>query len=265
MTEQVNGSAAPLESSQNTTPEQSNSNVFDVSKYFSDDLRQDPDFERLAKNIPNDPAKLVKDLYHKTKFFGRAKDEVRKELEAELSKPQIFQADQYTYEMPEGYNIEEELTATAKQKAMELGIKPEQFKGLMEEMFKADHALTSKQELQAKEANDAAIESLKNEWGSNYDKKMEEANRMWQFLTSPEEDAILDKMDATAKVAISKIMSKIAAKTSETPIGKLNPVASKDAIQAEIARIQQDKAHPYHRGDPSAVQQMFDLQKRLIR
>lgn len=261
------GSAAPVESSQNTTvsTEQSISNAFDVSKYFSQDLRSDPDFERLSKNIPNDPEKLVKDLYHKTKYFGRAREEVRKELEAELNKPQVFQPDQYSYEMPEGYEIEEELTAAAKQKAIELGVKPEQFKALMETMFQTDKALVSKVEAQTKEANQAALESLKNEWGGNFEKKMEEANRMWQFFTSPEEDAILDKMDGAAKVAISKIMSKIAAKTSESPIGKLNPVASKDAIQAEISRIQQDKAHPYHRGDAAAVQQMFELQKRLIR
>ena len=265
MTDQVNGSAAPVESSQTTPTPESNLNTFDVSKYFSQDLRSDPDFERLSKNIPNDPEKLVKDLYHKTKYFGRAREEVKKELEAELNKPQVFQPEQYSYEMPEGYEIEDELTSVAKQKAQELGIKPEQFKGLMEEMFKVDHTLNSKAQQQVKEANEAALSSLKNEWGNNFDKKMEEANRMWQFLTSPEDDAVLEKMDGQAKAAISRIMSKIAAKTSETPIGKLNPVASKDAIQAEISRIQQDKAHPYHRGDAAAVQQMFDLQKRLIR
>jgi hypothetical protein len=219
--------SAPVDSSSNVSanptaptsdPAQS---IFDVSKYFGEDLRKDPDFERLSKNIPNDPEKLVKDLYHKTKYFGRAKDEVRKELEAELNKPTTYAADQYSYELPENYSIEDELLDSAKTKATELGIKPEQFKELMKSVFETDAKTKLAEDQSQKAADEEALASLKAEWGMDFEKKSVNAEKMLQFLTSPEEDAIVEKLPMEGKLLIAKIMEKVSQKISEPTIGRL--------------------------------------------
>ena len=70
-------------------------NNFDITKYFSEDLKKDADFERLSKNIPNDLNALVKDLYHKTKHFGKARDVAKAELEAEINKPTSYEENDY--------------------------------------------------------------------------------------------------------------------------------------------------------------------------
>lgn len=252
------------QTTQQTTNNSAN-NIFDVSRYFSEDLRKDPDFERLSKNIPNDPEKLVKDLYHKTKYFGRAKEEVRKELETELNKPQVFDPTSYTYQMPENYQIEDKLQEVAKSKALELGIKPEQFKGMMEAIFETDNQIDAALKAEQKRIDEEAINTLKAEWGNDFDKKAANIDRTWQYFTNPEDDKIFDSLDGQSKVVIYKLVDKISQKISEPQIGKTSLNSSRADIQSEINRIMSDKSHPYWRGDKGATEQMIELYKRLGR
>ena len=266
MTENVNTGVVSNEAAAPTnTVINSNDNIFDVTKYVTDDLRADPDFERLFKNIPNDPHKLVKDLYHKTKHFGKVRETVRGELEAEMKKPAVYNAELYNYELPENYTIEDEILNTAKTKAAELGINPESAKAFMSEIFKADSQVEARLAAEAKVAQEKTVADLKAEWGSDYEKRLEKANNTWSYFTSPEDDALIEKMPADAKALLSRVMDKIGQKISEPSIGKLNPASSPNDAQSEITRIFNDKTHPYHRGDSKAVMQVFELQKRLVR
>jgi hypothetical protein len=218
---------------------------FDVSKYFSEDLRKDPDFERLSKNIPNDPNALVKDLYHKTKHFGKVKETMRAELEAEFNKPTFYKEEDYGYDLPQDYSIEDELLNTAKSKANELGIKPEQFKDLMESLFQADAQIKSQEMETQKKAEEEAIGSLKAEWGSDYDKRAATAEKMLQFLSSPEDDVKIEALPAEAKVILAKLMEKVSQKINEPTVGKLSSPAqtkmSESDFHAQISEIRSDK------------------------
>jgi hypothetical protein len=196
-------------------------NDFDITKYFSEDLKKDADFERLSKNIPTNLNALVKDLYHKTKHFGKARDVVKAELEAEMNKSVSYEENDYQYKMPENYIIEDELLSNAKAKAIELGIKPEQFKSFMETMLESDAKIKSSQEQELKKAEEEAVQSLKKEWGNDYDKKISKAETMLQYFTSSEDDEKIQNLPAEAKILLAKMMDKVSQKIQEPTIGKI--------------------------------------------
>lgn len=259
----VNSGSAPVEQAQTSQPTQTQDS-FDISRYFSEDLRKDPEFERISKNLPNDPYALVKDVYHKTKHFGKVRDVIKSELEAEINKPQTFKPEDYSYQLPEAYEIEDEIQAAAKAKAQELGIKPEQFKSLMESILQTDASLEKTISESRKQAEAQAVDSLKGEWGSNYEKNLANAQKAWEYFTSPEDDKILESLDGPAKVLVSKVMAKVSERFTEPSIGKVG-ISSKSDAQSELNRIMSDKSHPYWNNDQNAIKQVFELQKRLVR
>jgi hypothetical protein len=234
---------------------------FDVSNYFSEELRRDPDFERLSKNIPNDPSALVKDLYHKTKHFGKVKETIRAELEAEFNKPVTYKAEDYKYDLPENYKIEDELLSSANNKAAELGIKPEQLKGLMESILQADSQHQLREEQLSRKADEEALSSLKKEWGIDYEKKVASSEKMLQFLLPEGEDAKIQNLPTEAKILLAKLMDKVSQKISEPTIGRLNsPTAT---AQDKINDILNNKDHAYHKGSNDAVQEVARLYKEI--
>jgi len=252
-----------INTSANETVVNSNeaTNDFDINKYFSEDLKKDADFERLSKNIPTNLNALVKDLYHKTKHFGKARDVVKAELEAEMNKPVSYEENDYQYKMPENYTIEDELLGNAKAKAIELGIKPEQFKSFMEAMLESDAKIKSSQEQELKKAEEEAVQSLKKEWGNDYDKKISKAETMLQYFTSSEDDEKIQNLPAEAKILLAKMMDKVSQKIQEPTIGKLSALSSQDDAQSKIDTILSNPNHLYHKGDLEAVNEVMNLYK----
>lgn len=236
-------------------------NNFDITKYFSEDLKKDADFERLSKNIPNDLSALVKDLYHKTKHFGKARDVAKAELEAEMNKPTSYKENDYQYKLPENYAIEDELLGSAKAKAIELGIKPEQFKSFMETMFESDAKIKFLQEQELKKAEEEAAQSLRKEWGIDYDKKVNKAETMLQYFTSTEDDQEIQSLPTNAKILLAKLMDKVSQKIQEPTIGKLN--FSPSTAQDKIDAILKNKEHLYHKGDSRATHEVMQLYKEI--
>ncbi len=249
-----------INNNSNETVINSNEN-FDITKYFSEDLKKDADFERLSKNIPNDLNALVKDLYHKTKHFGKARDVVKAELEAEMNKSVSYEENDYQYKLPENYTIEDELLGNAKAKAIELGIKPEQFKSFMETMLEADAKIKFSQEQELKKAEEEAVQSLKKEWGNDYDKKISKAETMLQYFTSSEDDEKIQNLPAEAKILLAKMMDKVSQKIQEPTIGRLN--SSPTTAQDKIDAILKNKDHPYYKGDSNALNEMMQLYREV--
>jgi len=222
---------------------------FDVSRYFGDDLKSDPDFERLSKSIPTDPAKIIKDLYHKTKFFGKAREQVRKEIEEEnAANVKTFKEEDYTYQPPEGVELNQDLYASAKAKALELGIAPDKFSSFYDSVLKREIELSTKAKEESELSHQKALDDLKKEWGSRFEERMARANERWQFFTGTEDDSLLDNLDANGKVALTKIMDKIAEKISDPVIGKVNRVApdeiTADNFRQKLADLEANNAIP---------------------
>lgn len=243
MTENVNAgvvsneAVAPI----NTT---SNDNTFDFSKYVTDDLKADPDFDRISQQFPKEGDKFVKEYFHQKKHFGKVRETVRAELEAEMKKPVVYNADQYSYELPENYTIEDEILNTAKTKAAELGISPEAAKSFMSEIFKADSQIEAKLAAETKAAEEKAIANLKSEWGNDYEKRLEKANNTWSRFTSPEDDTLIEKLPMNAKVLLSRVMDKIGQKVSEASIGKIDTAPktmTKEIFESKAREIRSSK------------------------
>lgn len=218
----------------NISNEVSTTSNFDLNNFFPEDIRKDADFERLSKNFPKDLSAIAKDYYHKNKHFGKARDVIKAEIEAELSKPVSYNLEDYSYELPEGYQIENEILDVAKNKARELGIKPEIAKQFIKELFTADNQINQKlalEELDAEkkkyEDQKLAFESIKKEWGFEYENKVKKAEETLARFTSPEEHNAIANLPLEQKLPIIKMMDKISLLISEGNIGTIAQSNSK--------------------------------------
>jgi hypothetical protein len=232
--------AQPMQTIDTTSaPVNNQAPAFDYNSFFPEDIRKDPDFDKYSKNFPKDLQGIAKDYYHKNKHFGKAHDVVKAEIEAELNKPVDYKAEDYSYELPENYEIENEILDVAKNKARELGIKPEIAKQFMKELLIADSQIANKinENLQAEEKikyeNEKAImEGLKKEWGFEYDNNLKLANATLEKLTSIEEQNKIVALPKDIQAIISKVFHKIGSKMSEGSIG--NPAIGQPMSQADF-------------------------------
>jgi hypothetical protein len=219
---------------QTTTPS------FDLNSFFPEDIRKDADFERLSKNFPKDLSAIAKDYYHKNKHFGKARDVVKAEIEAELSKPVEFKPEDYQINLPEGYTIEDNIINTAKTKALELGIKPDVAQQFLNSIFEADKQESIQLDKKEFEANKQALENLKKEWGFDYEERASKARRTLPNYVSQEDIAIIESLPFSQKIIIDKIMDKVASKVGEGSIGSIKQSSMTEIdLKNEVKKIQE--------------------------
>lgn len=255
---------APVTTSANTAPvDNQTAPAFDINSFFPEDIRKDPDFDRYSKNFPKDLQGIAKDYYHKNKHFGKAQDVIRAELEAELNKPVEYKQEDYSYELPEGYEIENEILDVAKNKARELGIKPEVAKQFIKELFTADAQIKNNENKTFYENEKASLEKLKKEWGYEYDNNLNLASNTLAKLTSPEDYNKIVSLPQDIQATISKIFHKIGTRMSEGAIGGTGqPIMS---AQSKINSIMSDPNHLYHKGDVKAVNEVMSLYTEIAK
>jgi len=220
---------------QNTAPATPS---FDLNSFFPEDIRKDADFERLSKNFPKDLSAIAKDYYHKNKHFGKARDVVEAELKAQMAQPSTFKPEDYQINLPEGYSIEDNIVNTAKTKALELGIKPEVAQQFLNSIFEADRTQEIELERQAYEANKQSLENIKKEWGFDYEKRADIAEKTLMNYVSPEDMESIHNLPLDQKVLISKIMDKVASKVSEGSIGSMSKPRDMNESDFEAKRSQ---------------------------
>lgn len=234
------------EIAQETSTEES-STAFNFAEYFPEDVKSDPDFERISKNMPLDkPDLLAKDLYHKTKHFGKVKDEMRKELEGEFNKK--YTPEEYSYELPENYQANEELLGSVKAKALELGVKPEAFKALVETFTGQEQEFISKMQADAEAEFNAKLKEesdfLKGKHGADADALIEKSKTTWANFVDPRYKELFDNFDKGTQLVLSDMLSNIASRVSEPSVGKQEPKyeMSKESALSKIEEIRADKS-----------------------
>ena len=239
-TTQAISTPAPQENTQTAPIQQNTAPSFDLNSFFPEDIRKDADFERLSKNFPKDLQAIAKDYYHKNKHFGKARDVVKAEIEAELKTTQQFKPEDYQIQLPEGYIIEDNIINTAKTKALELGIKPDVAQQFLNSIFEADKTLEIELEKKQYEANKQALENIKKEWGFDYEQRADTAEKTLMNYVSPQEMDFIHTLPLDQKIIISKIMDKVASKVSEGSIGavKENVMTEMD-LKAKVKEIQE--------------------------
>jgi hypothetical protein len=253
-------SSSSPEISQTTPTPETTTPSFDLNSFFPEDIRKDADFERLSKNFPKDLQAIAKDYYHKNKHFGKARDVVKAEIEAELKATQQFKPEDYQIQLPEGYAIEDNIINAAKTKALELGIKPELAQQFLNSIFEADKQESIQLEKKEFEANKQALENIKKEWGFEYEERASKARKTLPNYVSQEDIATIESLPFSQKIIIDKIMDKVASKVGEGSIGG-NP--SSISPKEQYDAILKNKDHPYHKGDLKAVNEVFELLKKI--
>lgn len=216
---------------------------FDISQFYSDDIKGDADFERISKQLPTDPKDLVKDLYNKTKHFGKARDQVKAELEKEYNK--TYGADDYKLTLPDDLSedYKESLNSGAldpfKQKALELGIKPEAFNGLMNEFIKLDQNNINQSKEETNNTIKQAESALKEEWGQDYDQRLGKAEETFKKLFDEDVIKSISKEDFKVKIGLLKAMDKLSGAIDEKFIGKQEGggAYNLESIEEEMNRI----------------------------
>lgn len=234
-------------STEESTQETTQSPAFNLGEYFPEDVRSDPDFERISKNMPLDkPEMLAKELYHKTKHFGKVKEEMRKELEGESNKE--YAPEDYSYEAPENYEANEEILGVVKAKAQELGVKPEAFKALVESFMGSEQGVLSQmQEQQEEDFNTRLKEEadyLKSKTGLDSEKLIEQANAHWANFADPRHKDMLKGFDKGSQLVIADLLNNLTSKVGEPITGKQAPryEMSESSALAKITEVRADKA-----------------------
>lgn len=248
MTEETNVSQTEI--AQETSTEES-STAFNFADYFPEDVKSDPDFERISSNLPLDkPEMLAKELYHKTKHFGKVKEEMRKELEGEFNKQ--YTPEEYSYDLPENYQANEELLGSVKEKALELGIKPEAFKALVETFTgKEQEHLSSLQSKQEEDFNNQLKEEsdfLKQKNGLEAEKLIEHSKTAWNNFVDPRYKDLFENFDKGTQLVLADMLNNISNRVSEPSTGKQESsyTMSRDTALSKIAEIRADRNIPEH-------------------
>ncbi len=248
MTEETN--VSPDEIAQETSTEES-STAFNFADYFPEDVKSDPDFERISSNLPLDkPEMLAKELYHKTKHFGKVKDEVRKELEGEFNKE--YAPEDYSYEAPENYEPNEEILGAIKSKAQELGINPDSFKALAEEYMGLEQGVMTKSQEESEAQFQAQIKEesdfLKQKNGLESEKLIEQSKTTWNNFVDPRYKDIFDNFDKGTQLVLADMLNNISNRVSEPSTGKQESsyTMSRDTALSKIAEIRADSNIPEH-------------------
>jgi hypothetical protein len=212
---------------------------------------------RDSKSLQNfkDIEGLAKSYVHLEKKLGQPKAE----------EPISITPQDYTFDLPENYTPNENIINPIKEKAAELGIKPDQFKSLVETFTNQEADILRGMEEQKQAQANELKENLRKEWGNDFEDKIRKADETLQKFTSAEDDAILESMSSDAKLAIAKMMYNISSKIGETSIGKApeSPLLTKEQAQSKIDSILSDDNHPYFKGDPKAIEEFFELNKLI--
>lgn len=229
----------------NTNQEQ----VTEQSTNFIDQI-SDPELKGWAEKAGyKDLNGLAKSAMHLEKKLGAPKE------------PESYDAEQYTYELPENYEANENLLNPIKDKAIELGIAPDKFKALVETFTGKESELIQQMQADKESQIKNLQETLKKEWGNAYEDNLKLADKTWQSLAGEGEDKILQNMSPEQQLTIAKVMANVGAKISEQSLGKpsMDPVSAKsemDAIYSDMKHPYWDKSHPDHN---QAVKRMQEL------
>ncbi len=263
MTEQV---TEAVENTQTIDAIENSSNEERVAT-LAVDQQEAPSQENWINQLTDNDLKSSKSLANFKDIDGLAKSYIN--LEKKLGAPREdveYKAEDYTFELPEDYTANDDILNPVKDKAIELGIKPEAFKELVQTFTGKESEVLGQLEQDKQEQTAKIQESLKKEWGNKYEERLENADKIWQQFTSAEDDKVLETLQPDAKLAIAKLMDNIGQKITSPSIGKQEgaTLLTREEANNKIQAIYKDKDHPFHRGEPSAVAEIFELQKARV-
>ena len=161
-----------------------------------------------------------------------------------------------------GYNIEG-APEDFLQVAHEAGLNRQQVEALLD----YEKNLNAQQESADQDALNNGINTLKQEWGLAFDRKVEEGQRAVAFLeqTAPGLSEALDATGAGNHPAVIKVFQALGANLKEgegfAGTNSGNSGMTPAEARAQIAEIQNNPQHPYHNGDEAALEKYLELHR----
>ncbi len=215
--------------------------------------------------ITDEEIKGSKSLFNFKDINGLAKSYINLEKKLGAPKePESYAPEDYTYELPENYQANDDLLNLVKDKSVELGIKPEAFKQLVETFTGKENEVI--QGIQAD--NEAKINelqnSLKEEWGNSYDANLKISEDTFKRFATEKDQEQFASLPPESQLAVAKIMHNVSQQIGEGTQGKVGNAQinlTKEQALHNIENIMNNLDHPYHRGDPKAVDDFFTLQR----
>ena len=264
-----------------TTADQSQTSVLSGEQTTTQSNFQDliPDEYRGEKSLSNfqDMGDFVKSYLSAQKIVGADKIPVPNKFSTEDDWKAVFSKlgapenpDDYKYSFKDG-EVDQELVSSFNQEAHRLGLLPQQ----AESLIKYYNDMTEGSSIQAEEmASETRLNTeneLKKEFGPQYNKRLDQAQRLAastlgnEFL---ENTYLQDGSRLGDNIAVVKAFSELADKLSEDEVvkGDTSSYMTAKDLQKEISSLQEegsafwDKQHPNHE---KAVQEVFKLREQL--
>ena len=237
---------------------------------LSDELKNDSTLANIK-----DVESAAKTLIHQQKMLGSRipmpkSDEERSELYSKLGRPN--QASEYKVEVPQSHEsyFQEDNLNEFKNVAHNIGLNQSQVDALINYQLKTIDTDASKQDSRLAVGKQDTENSLKQEWGYDYDKQVRNAKRALEVYGDPELQQLMQG-EAGNNPAVVKFFARIGkditedmAKNTQNNTLATSPLDAK----AEIDGIYANSNHPYHKpydkGHKEAVEHMRQLHEKVF-
>lgn len=210
------------ETTENTTPEE----VSFLDQITDEDLKK-------SKSLANfkDLNGLAKSYINLEKKLGAPKE------------PERYEEKDYTYQLPENYKVNEDLINPIREKAIELGVKPEAFKQLVETFTSKEHEILQQSEESVEAEIKALQDGLKKEWGESYDNNLKIAEDTFKRFATEEDQDRFTKLSPEGQLAVAKIMHNVSTKIGEGVQGKIGNAQTTLTREEALAKISEIRSN----------------------
>ena len=237
---------------------------------LSDELKNDSTLANIK-----DVESAAKTLIHQQKMLGSRipmpkTDEERSELYTKLGRPN--DASGYKVEVPQSHEsyFQEDNLNEFKNVAHNIGLNQSQVDALLNYQLKTIDNDVSKEGSRIAVGKQETENSLKQEWGYDYDKQVRNAKRALEVYGDPELQQLMQG-EAGNNPAVVKFFARIGkditedmAKNTQNNTLATSPLDAK----AEIDGIYANTNHPYHKpydkGHKEAVEHMRQLHEKVF-
>lgn len=229
--EATSAESAPVETNNEVAQKSWIDSIADAELKESKSLANFKDIEALAKSYVNLEKKL-----------GAPKE------------PEKFELDDYSYDLPENYEGNNEIIDNLKQKAAELGLKPEAFKTLVEDFTKQEMDYISKvqsdQQAEYQQQLDEEAKYLKEKYNASPKDIIEKSRNAWGSFVDPRYKDLFNGLDQGMQLVVADMLNNISSKISEGSIGKQETYQlTRQEAQNKINDIYSNPSHAYFTGD----------------
>jgi len=247
--EQTTTNDNPVENTvQESTILGSGSDNQDWRSSLPDDLKNDATLQNFK-----DVESLAKTVVHQQKVLGSRipipkTDEERSELYTKLGRPESGEAYEFTIPETHKSHFNEDQVKEFRNVAHQIGLNNDQTKALIDFQVKSvDHEL-ERQSTDLNVTKQATEDTLKKEWGYDYDKQVRNAQRALQVYGNEELNELMNT-EAGNIPAVVKLFARLGSEVTEDMAKNTqnNSLATSPLdAQSEIDSIFSNATDPYH-------------------